>query len=709
MSARADRAGLDVLFFGDLAIRAAGEGLIEDLPIILDELVLAALEVLDLLALEQVGGRTGRRRDHRLMLLQLVFPGELPLGGLAMRASLVAGDRGHPAGEVAGTSIFEIVELLPHDHEGLLRELVGVGGDEAAREEAVELLSHGKTKLLAGSQITAPQRSQQIVEIHAHTLPEIGARRLPKGPKSKSRPAPSPVAVWSIVPEVAEDPKSGEGPKAGAISPEAKPADPSYWSKLLEEVRNGWVLEHIGSGTRHRIGRFEGIRLLGEGGYGLVLLVRDPELDREVALKLCRVPHPGAEAAILREAQLLAKIDHPNVITVHEIGHYGDDVFYVMERIVGMNGYRFIQHCQGWRQALEVYIGAGTGLAAAHGRGIIHGDFKPGNVLIPDDGGPVRVVDFGLARVMYQDGAGLRHRLGTLPYMAPEVLRGSPGDAQSDQWSFCVALSHTLEAELPFEGETVTELLASITSGRPREGDPSVPERVREVLRVGLSIDPAGRYPDMQTLLHELGKLLQPPTPKSAVSGGDESRTEELSERLLNLPQPAVGGVDESRAEEPSAEPKEHLLSLPQPPAAGTRRRGLGYTFAVALLGGAVPTVAMLVLQRPAATPIVEPSLEVEVVFDPFAAIMEKVREDDFEQAETLWLETWSSPKVRELSDGESLDVARACLGRAERLKDSDGAKAKDAVKFARVVGTQLQTRGRDAGDQILNEIARVP
>jgi serine/threonine protein kinase len=288
------------------------------------------------------------------------------------------------------------------------------------------------------------------------------------------------------------------------VTPEQKPADPSYWNGLVKQISDGWVLEHIGSGKRHKIGRFEGIRRLGEGGFGLVLLVRDPDLDREVALKLYRVPHKGADEAILREAQLLAKISHPNVITVHETGRYGYDVFYVMERIVGMNGHKFIQHSKGWQQVIEIYIGAGTGLAVAHEHGIIHGDFKPGNILIPEDGGPVRVADFGMAQVMYEDGAGVRHRLGTLPYMAPEVLRGEPGDARSDQWSFCVALWHTLEAALPYEGETAEELLAEIEHGEPHVAEPWVPEHVRAVVRVGLSVNPKDRYPDMRTLVAAL-------------------------------------------------------------------------------------------------------------------------------------------------------------------------------------------------------------
>ncbi|HLT40385.1 MAG TPA: serine/threonine-protein kinase [Enhygromyxa sp.] len=341
---------------------------------------------------------------------------------------------------------------------------------------------------------------------------------------------------------MADDRKSGDGPKAGEISPEQKPADPSYWAELVELVHDSWMMEVVGAGKRHKIGRFEGIRLIGEGGNGVVFLVRDPDLDREVALKLCRVPGRGAGDAILREAQLLAKISHSNIITVHESGRYGDDVFYVMEFIAGMNGHKFIYRSRSWQEVIEVYIAAGTGLAVAHEQGIIHGDFKPGNILIPDNGGPVRVADFGLARVMYEDGAGIPHRVGTLPYMAPEVLRGQPSDARSDQWSFCVALWQTLEAVLPYSGETVSELLSEIDQGEPRVAEPWVPENVRSVVRVGLLKDPKDRYADMRTLVHELGKLLASPGGKVA-GESSEKRPVEPGERLLNGPAAQPAGL----------------------------------------------------------------------------------------------------------------------------------------------------------------------
>src|SRR5690606_12115789 len=145
----------------------------------------------------------------------------------------------------------------------------------------------------------------------------------------------------------------------------------------------------------------------------------------------CKNLGPQARTAILREAQLLAKLSHPNVVTVHETGRYGDEVFYVMEFVAGRSAYEYFSHCDSWERAVEVYIAAGCGLAAAHDQGIVHGDFKPANILIGEDE-RARVADFGLAQVMAEhmpdaEREQLYHRVGTLAFMAPERLRGEAG------------------------------------------------------------------------------------------------------------------------------------------------------------------------------------------------------------------------------------------------------------------------------------------
>jgi serine/threonine protein kinase len=212
----------------------------------------------------------------------------------------------------------------------------------------------------------------------------------------------------------------------------SRPPLPSRWKELFKTVLEERMANIADpDNPLVKIGRFEAIRSQGYGGYGLVFEVRDPELDRHVALKLCMTSGPKAAAALIREAQLLAKLSHPNVITVYETGRHGDDVFFVMEFIKGKknsgNELIWMQPC--WQDAVRIYAAAGSGLAAAHDANIIHGDIKPGNILIDERCERPRVADFGLARVILDHAPDnerdeLEFRMGTKSYMAPEVLRG---------------------------------------------------------------------------------------------------------------------------------------------------------------------------------------------------------------------------------------------------------------------------------------------
>ena len=298
----------------------------------------------------------------------------------------------------------------------------------------------------------------------------------------------------------------------------ARAADglPPHWEQLARDVRlcrDAQVFNP--AAKRHKIGRFDGVKLIGFGGVGVVFEVEDPLLDRRVALKLCKNIGPSAGAALLTEAQLLARLSHPNVVTVHEAGHHGDEVFYVMELVNGCSAHDYFRECRRWQDAVDVYAAAGRGLAAAHDRGIVHGDFKPGNILVGDDG-RVRVADFGLARVIADHRPAAERRrgqIGTPVFMAPELLRGEPGDARSDQFSFCVSLWQLLYGARPFVGETCEQLLASIEAGDRRIGQPlqRVPRRLRAILDRGLAADPSLRHPDMHALVGRLIDLPETP------------------------------------------------------------------------------------------------------------------------------------------------------------------------------------------------------
>jgi tetratricopeptide (TPR) repeat protein len=283
-------------------------------------------------------------------------------------------------------------------------------------------------------------------------------------------------------------------------------------------------------GPGARVGRYVLLRRVGEGGMGVVFAAYDPDLDREVALKLLKpgtVADAEARGRLVREAQALARLSHPNVVIVHDVGLDGDTVFLAMELVRGRTLRHWLAEApRPWREVLSRFLQAGQGLAAAHTVGLVHRDFKPDNVLLGDDG-QVRVTDFGLARAVPaplappEPGAGdgpprkspprggdtlSGVRLGTPAYMSPEQWRGQRADARSDQFSFCVALYEALFGRRPFAGDTTEERVRALHEGRvtPPPRGARVPGAVRHAVLRGLAAEPASRHPSLDALLARL-------------------------------------------------------------------------------------------------------------------------------------------------------------------------------------------------------------
>ncbi|MBZ0232031.1 MAG: serine/threonine protein kinase, partial [Deltaproteobacteria bacterium] len=208
---------------------------------------------------------------------------------------------------------------------------------------------------------------------------------------------------------------------------------------------------------------------------GRVFAAYDPRLDRRVAIKvlLARARseqwRTQAHARLLREAQAMARLSHPNIVTVYEVGELGADLFIAMEYVKGATVRGWLEaEPRDWRDVIEVFLQAGRGLAAAHAAGLVHRDVKPDNILVGDDG-IVRVTDFGLVGATggseARDGGALTGELtetgtivGTPRYMAPEQHRGAAVDARTDQFAFGVALYEALYRQRPFAGDTAAEL-----------------------------------------------------------------------------------------------------------------------------------------------------------------------------------------------------------------------------------------------------------
>jgi serine/threonine protein kinase/tetratricopeptide (TPR) repeat protein len=306
------------------------------------------------------------------------------------------------------------------------------------------------------------------------------------------------------------------------------------------------------------IGRYVVLGLVGRGGMGEVYAAYDPELDRKVAVKLLR-SRPGngvspveGRQRTLREAQATARLSHPNVVIVYDVGTFGEQVFIAMEFVEGDTVTAWLKaQRRTWSEILAVFLAAGRGLMAAHDKELIHRDFKPDNVMVGRDG-QVRVMDFGLARHVSEKvaplpegavpsasltplpppgattttGAGdtleiLAHSdafetqltrtgtmMGTPAYMAPEQFLAMATDARSDQFSFCVALYEALYGERPFAGTTLYAITANIVQGRVKEppSGTKVPLWVRKLVLRGLRSSAAERFPSMKVLLDALDR-----------------------------------------------------------------------------------------------------------------------------------------------------------------------------------------------------------
>ncbi len=303
-----------------------------------------------------------------------------------------------------------------------------------------------------------------------------------------------------------------------AAAATSKPTQPSGEGRLAQ-------------GTR--VGRYVVLRPLGEGGMGVVYTAWDPELDRTVCLKLLRselVALLGDEAQprLQREAQAMARLAHPHVVGIHDVGTWDGGLFIAMEYVRGGNLREWLRQApRGWREVVDVFVQVGRGLEAAHAHGLIHRDIKPDNLLVGEDG-RARVTDFGLvlqasdAHPVRPEVAGATagaldvkltrpgRVMGTPAYMPPEQLAGRTVDALSDQFSFCASLFEALFDERPFTGDSVDEVCRNITLGHvapvPAGRGRKVPGWLKSAVLKGLAPEPAHRHPSMHVLLRQLSR-----------------------------------------------------------------------------------------------------------------------------------------------------------------------------------------------------------
>ncbi len=303
-----------------------------------------------------------------------------------------------------------------------------------------------------------------------------------------------------------------------------------------------------------QLGKYRLDRVLGEGGMGVVWAAHDPDLDRAVAIKVLRYAQASTQLRqrLLREARAMAKLKHPNVLTVYEVGTVGDRDYIAMELVDGKSLDGWLATKPPEEYVWDAILAAGRGLAAAHDAGVVHRDFKPHNVLRSRDG-RVLVTDFGLARGLLgegdsasvdvatplpdasetpgldatvqapvRSGSGISPRnsdsvldapltqtgalIGTPAYMSPEQYRGAPPDPRTDQFAFCVTAWQALTGERPFKGQTIEEMRAAVGGGVAGVAA-KIPRDVRAVLARGLDPIADKRYPTLEALLDDLERV----------------------------------------------------------------------------------------------------------------------------------------------------------------------------------------------------------
>src|SRR6187551_136624 len=265
-------------------------------------------------------------------------------------------------------------------------------------------------------------------------------------------------------------------------------------------------------------GRYRLVELLGQGGMATIYRATDTQLGRDVAVKVLRPEYlrdPDFSSRFRFEARSVASLSHPNIVGVHDYGEDPSGPFIVMELVDGED-LATILRANGAlppRQAARITAAVARALAAAHAKGIVHRDVKPGNVLIGRDG-QVKVADFGIARAVAEAQMTLPGTtLGSVHYFSPEQVRGEPATNESDIYSLGIVMYEMLTGVRPWEGDSAASVALARLSGPipdPATVRPSVPPDLASITRKALALDPNDRWPSAAAMADALEATLQP-------------------------------------------------------------------------------------------------------------------------------------------------------------------------------------------------------
>jgi len=339
--------------------------------------------------------------------------------------------------------------------------------------------------------------------------------------------------------------------------------------------------------TPRKIGKYEVLERIGQGGFGLVYKARDPFIKRLVAVKVCTSADETLKKRFLREGEIAGNLHHRSIVTIFELGHDAAGPFLVQEYLPGEDLDAKIRRRDDLSLAVKVryLLQIGRALEYAHKKGILHRDIKPGNMRVLEDD-RVKILDFGIAKLAGAETQLTRTGkvLGTAGYLSPEQLKGEPVDARSDVFSFGALAYELITYEHPFPGTTISELLQQVVGTDPRPLPtlaPDCPPEVAGMIARCLEKDPARRYPGFPEICEILASTLaelepsvlrRPPEPRTeeTMLPGERARLHERHNDRVRRLIPASGAPNSPATANDDMEATQLVDQLPPTPPPGS-------------------------------------------------------------------------------------------------------------------------------------------
>ncbi|WP_226681222.1 Stk1 family PASTA domain-containing Ser/Thr kinase [Sutcliffiella horikoshii] len=351
--------------------------------------------------------------------------------------------------------------------------------------------------------------------------------------------------------------------------------------------------------------RYKIMEVIGGGGMANVYLAHDMILDRDVAVKVLRLDFANDEEFIRRfrrEAQSATSLDHPNIVSIYDIGEEDDIYYIVMEHVSGKTLKQYIQQYAPVEQynAVEIMNQLTSAISHAHENGIIHRDIKPQNILI-DDYGTVKVTDFGIAMALSSTTITQTNSLlGSVHYLSPEQARGSLATKKSDVYALGIVMFELLTGRLPFSGESAVSIalkhLQSQTPS-PKRWNPTLPQSMENVVLKAMAKDPLHRYASVDEMQADVMTALEPSRmnePKFYIPDDDEEATKAIP--IIKGSLNNITNEDETRIRPPETNPVSEKTEEPPPPKKKKKKKwviGMLLLFLL-LVGGGIAAFTLL-------------------------------------------------------------------------------------------------------------------